>query len=244
MKKLFYSNKILVAISLGFGSILVGLFIFANDSINFAPNKNLSDIHIESNKVQYSNSLPQKNLNEDTNAVTKKRVGTIKAELDVLPFYDSVEESDLIAKIKIKDMIQEINDPTPKTIFDAEIIEKIKDTDENNDHIKIMQQGNTEWIFNNNRLFEKDDVLILFLKKAVGLDNTYWILGEETNFYEVADNELIIKPAFFRDELTDISSVTDEISSEKKVKGVQFLKEESFKQKIKDFSNLSCLREP
>lgn len=134
-------------------------------------------------------------------------IGKIKAQIEVLPFEQSVIQTDLIAKIRIVNKVSELSEPSPKTLFQAEIIDVIKeDTALSNKVIHILQNGNSKWHFNENEMFSNNKEYVLFLKKAIGLEdqNTYWILGEETGIYKVVDNGKIAKQAVRDEKLTDI----------------------------------------
>ncbi|MEK4485416.1 hypothetical protein MHH81_07385 [Psychrobacillus sp. FSL H8-0484] len=134
-------------------------------------------------------------------------VGTTTALLETYSFEEAVSEAELIAEIEIDKYLEEIKEPSPKTLFDAKIINSYTNDSSLKD-IKVLQQGTKEYSFNGNPLFEKDEKYILFLKKAVGdrFDgtDTYWILGEETNIYSIIDNNIIKKWALRDDVLTTI----------------------------------------
>lgn len=171
-----------------------------------------------------------------------KKVGSIKAELEVFGFEESVQKADVIVKVRINKNINEFNEPSPKTLYSAEVLEILKwDTSSNKDVINVLQQGNSEWSFNNNAMFIEGDEFILFLKNTTsGIygPNSYWILGEETNMYKVLGNGGIEKLAKFDPELSDIEDkkMTESIQKnnlESNIeKDVQVLNENLFKNKI------------
>src|SRR5699024_5681885 len=75
--------------------------------------------------------------------------------------------------------------------------------------ILVDQQGNSEWIFNDNDLFKKEQQYILFLKKTIGTDESdYWIQGEETGVFKEVETGISVKLAYSADELEtlDVSS--------------------------------------
>lgn len=169
----------------------------------------------------------------------------INASLEEYSFDESVEISDLIAEIEIIEKVSEIDEPSPKTLFNAKIIKVFKgELNSNKDNsIVVMQQGNSEWIFNNNKLFEAGEKYVLFLKKATGYDNTYWILCEEINTYtiETIDNAKYIvknsvKDARLKkiqvDEKETIGKITNRLKGkmikQEKIKDIQVMKKDMF----------------
>lgn len=180
------------------------------------------------------------NSNETSTPKTENVVqakGVIKAEVEVFEFEDAVNKSDVIAEVKIQTKKKELNDPSPKTIFEAKVKEGYKGI-EKNVTINILQQGNSEWIFNENKLFSANEEYVLFLKKAVGEEfegtNTYWILGEETNIYSSINDKEVLKNSYYDTVLADIEnkSLTEEYKKKEK-KDVQVLGKEQLKEKIK-----------
>lgn len=90
----------------------------------------------------------------DTSDSPIKKVGSIKAELEVFGFEESVHKADVIAKVRINKNIKEFNEPSPKTLYSTEVLEILKwDTSSKKDVINVLQQGNSEWSFNNNAMF-------------------------------------------------------------------------------------------
>ncbi|QNK57710.1 hypothetical protein [Paenibacillus sp. PAMC21692] len=171
----------------------------------------------------------------DQASSTNKLKGNIRAELEVFNFDEAVTRADLIAKVQIERAIKEIDEPSPKTLYQASVLELLKgDEGLVNRTIDILQQGNSTWSFNNNTMFGQGDEYFLFLNKAT-VSNTYWILGEETGMYEVIDDGRIEKKSLYLDELTDIE---DKVSTEmfkknqKEVKDIQILYENKFMNKI------------
>jgi len=86
--------------------------------------------------------------------------GQISASIIGYSFDKSYEKADLIAELEISEWLEEIN---------------------------LLQDGNSEYTFNNYPLFKNGDKLLLFLKKAVGeeFENTYWILGGTTGVFRL-----------------------------------------------------------
>lgn len=59
-----------------------------------------------------------------------------------------------------------MNEPVPKTVFNAQILETQKsDVKVELESIQIIQQGTDEILFNDNPIFNENEEYILFLKK-------------------------------------------------------------------------------
>jgi hypothetical protein len=108
-----------------------------------------------------------------------------------------------------------------------------------------MQEGNSEWIYNNMRLFEAGEKHILILKKAKGYDNTYWIIAGDANIYtiETVDNkEYAIKNSVKDDKLKKIQieemeNIVKEkwekkLSKQERIKNIQVMEKESFENEL------------
>lgn len=119
----------------------------------------------------------------------------VKAAIETLYFEESVRQADLIAEVTIAEKLYEVNEPSPKTVYSAAMNQLLKGKADANLGIRIMQQGNSRYSFNDNPMFQAGDTYLLFLKKAVGMedDHTYWILGEETSIYEQWDDDRLVK---------------------------------------------------
>lgn len=128
--------------------------------------------------------------------------GNINASKVKYSFDEKVFKSDIIAEVKIIKKINEIDEPIPKTFFNTKIIDIYSS---NSDEIKlneieIMQEGNSKWTVNYESVFDVNDYAILFLKKATGYENVYWIISkynidvidgkEYAVFINETDNEL------------------------------------------------------
>lgn len=167
-------------------------------------------------------------------------VGTISAEIQTYQFEEAIKESELIAEIEITEKVRELNEPTAKTIYKAKIIEGIKkDSKLTTDNLYIMQQGNSEWTFNGNEMFQPREKYILFLKNAINIqeEDTFWILGEETGMYKKIDDKYIAKLSLRDEALADIEEkkLSDELTkTEKNLKEIQVILKEEFKEKIKN----------
>src|SRR5699024_9997792 len=112
--------------------------------------------------------------------------------------------------VTIIKQVGERDKPSPKTTFNTQINQIIKgDIDLSGENILVDQQGNSEWIFNDNDLFKKEQQYILFLKKTIGTDESdYWIQGEETGVFKEVETGISVKLAYSADELEtlDVSS--------------------------------------
>lgn len=125
--------------------------------------------------------------------------GVINASLKALTFEESLNEADLIAKVKILNQVEQIDKPDAATIFKSNVVEVFNNSPISvGSEINIMQQGNSKWVFNGNAPFKDGEEIILFLKAAVGFDNTYFIVSEEVNTYkfiEINKEEYVVKQA-------------------------------------------------
>ncbi|MBW4081228.1 hypothetical protein [Paenibacillus sp. S150] len=162
----------------------------------------VSSLVLISSSVYFASSRRELKADFDTASSASKKInnpsksGNIDAEVEVYPFDESVNKSDLIVEVQIKEKIKETDDPSPKTIFKTEIINILTQKEPlATKEINIMQAGNSKWSFNDNKLFSPGEKYILFLKRTVDFDieNTFWILGEETNIYEITDENKIVK---------------------------------------------------
>lgn len=189
----------------------------------------------DSNQEKRSAEMEQSDKGENQ---TKSR---ISAEIEVFDFNDAVDISDFIAYLVINNKLKELNEPAPKTMFNA-TVKKVYKGNEEIKEIQILQEGNSEWVFNDNPLFSQNDEYILFLKRAVGKDfegtDTYWILGQETNMYSVLDDNKIKKHALYDDELADIEDKKmTQMAMENEGKEVQVLDKIAFEEKINKLLN-------
>ncbi|WP_062107488.1 hypothetical protein [Bacillus niameyensis] len=139
-------------------------------------------------------------------------IGRIDAEIEVFEFKEAVAKSDLIAQIEVIEIFKEINEPFPKTIFRANLIESLKGSFKEKE-IFVMQQGNSDYVFNDNPLFKKGESYLLFLMKTKDFDieNSYWILGEEAGMYKLLDQSVAVKLSVKEDELKNIEISDEEI---------------------------------
>lgn len=177
--------------------------------------------------------------------VNRETSNKIDGEIEVYEFTEAVNKADLIAQIKIVDVVEETDEPSPKTIFRARRIENLKGSSNVNE-IFVLQQGNSHSVFRNNPLFKKDENYLLFLMKTTDLDmeDSYWILGEETGMYQLLDESIAVKRAVKDDELKKLEIVDKKILSfvEKNTelsldgREMQVLQQDELKKIIKDLS--------
>lgn len=145
-------------------------------------------------------------LNLETSETTfaEEKPDGISAELIPFDFKETPKEADLVAEIVIGEKLEEVEEiPIPYTLFEAEIKEVIQGTPVS-ETIVIKQQGDSEWIFNDNDLFEVGEEYILFLKENTVSKGDYWILGEETGMFQVSEDEEVVKLADPLEEFEDI----------------------------------------
>jgi len=116
------------------------------------------------------------------------------ALLQTYPFDEAVQQADVVSEIVITNHAGEIDEPSAKTIFSAEVVESYKGGLEAGETIDVLQEGNSKVEFKGTRLFQVGEKYVLILKKATGFtEPTYWILGGETGVYEVVDDSTLIK---------------------------------------------------
>lgn len=166
---------------------------------------------------------------------------TIQAKLQVHNFEEALKNSDLVVKVEVEKKTRELSEPSPKTLFQAKILDELKaDQSLNTDQIHILQQGNSEWRFNDNGLFSEKERYVLFLKKAVGIDepNAYWILGEETGMHKDSGTGKLLKLSYYDKQLEDIedkeltADFLKDNEKEMNSKDIQVVNEQQFKDKV------------
>lgn len=126
---------------------------------------------------------------------------------EAFSFRDAFKNADLIAEIEITEHVEDLNEPSPKSLFEGKLIKTYKNK-KTLDKIRILQAGNQEYSYDEFSLFKPGEKYILFLKKAVGDGfvgtDTYWILGEETTIYSVLGPNSIYKWALKDPDLSTI----------------------------------------
>lgn len=174
-----------------------------------------------------------------------KPMGRIHAMLETFEFEEAVAQADLVAQIEILDVLKEIDEPSPATIFRAAVKESLKGSSPT-EEIFVMQQGNSDFTFNDNFLFKQGENYLLFLMETIDFDveNSYWILGEESGMYKLIDESTAVKLAFKDDSLKKIEiSVENNASLSQKntelsmnEREMQFVKQDELKNLIKNIS--------
>lgn len=167
--------------------------------------------HFRNSSSDISNTTPAQLVAESTSSQSNanQRVGKIHGLVRDYPFEEMVLNSDKIAKVKIIKAVSEISEPSEKTIFEVEVVsDTLSKNNKDSKTINVMQAGNSKWIFNDNPMFSEGESYVLFLKEAVGYDNTYWILGEETGVYEVFDKDILIKWSKLVPELSSLKDLS------------------------------------
>ncbi|MDY7224200.1 hypothetical protein [Halalkalibacterium halodurans] len=168
--------------------------------------------------------------------------GGIDAEIIPFDLNDALEDADLIAEVTILEKVEEVKiEPVPYTVFRAEVTEAYM-TETNSKEITIKQQGDSEWIFNDTKLFEVGETYFLFLKETSQSKAAYWIIGEDTGTFVKLDDDIIAKLAAPSDDLIEVESDTNfdreelrsKIGPNKNIEEVQLLDEKAFYKKIKE----------
>lgn len=165
--------------------------------------------------------------------------GGIDAEVESFKLEEATEQADLIGEVTITEKVEEIKaDPIPYTVFKAKVNNSFHG-EVINEEITIKQQGDSEWTFNGNELFEEGEKYIFFLKETIASKADYWIIGEGTGMFEILDNEIIVKLNEPIEQLKDVElpnqSKNNGLSVEEKSKGKsgQLLDKKQFIEKIK-----------
>ncbi|HOJ11553.1 MAG TPA: hypothetical protein PK733_13310 [Clostridiales bacterium] len=130
-----------------------------------------------------------------------KLEGYLEGLMPVLSYEDMLQESELIAEVKIlkKLSIAEIKkDPAyyngwdGNSFFEALIVEDYKNTQMNGQKIVLKQLGNEKWRYENHPIFSVDEQFLLFLNKA-SVNNTissiYYIVGFMDGTFDIEEYE-------------------------------------------------------
>lgn len=133
----------------------------------------------------------------------------MEADMIVLPFEEAIETADLIAKLSIDHIIKELDSPSYKTLFQATVLNVVKG-DKELTTVNILQGGNSKCSFNENELFLPGEQYYLILNNATqdGLENTFYIQGEETGMYKSIEDGYIVKLAYRDSHLSSIDDVS------------------------------------
>ncbi|MEK8129516.1 hypothetical protein WMW72_16545 [Paenibacillus filicis] len=182
----------------------------------------------------YASSAPSP-LSSSQQAISNQ-TPSMHVSIETFPFDESVNKADAIVRVKINSKISELDSPADKTIFQAEVLQIYKDNKKLSENfIDIMQAGTDKALSNKNELLRKGDEIILFLMEAQSKPNTYWILGEETNMYDVTPHR-IEKRARADAQLNEISMEQD---SNEAPGGKQMLNPSAFIEKLEAEINSS-----
>ena len=190
-----------------------------------------------SSYMYITSDLHSEASSSDENKINTQQVlpkGTVHPEINVYTFEEVVKKADLIAEIEITKKVKELSEPSPKTLFEAKILEGYKESKEL-ETIKILQAGNSEWIFDDHEPFKENEKYILFLKTAVGEEfegtDTYWLLGANTNTYSVLNDNQIMKNALYDEELALIEDTVESRSLSDST-DIQFFNKDVFLKKL------------
>lgn len=209
----------------------IALFSITSMSIFLLAGCTNSNQSIEGNSEEMETSLSE--VTDDTS-----EIGVISADLEVFEFDEALAKADLIAHVEVVEMMEEVNDPSPKTIFRADVIESLKGQSELSE-IVVLQQGNSHSIFHDNALFEPGENYILFMMETRGLDleESYYILGEETGMYKLIDQSTAVKLSLKDEQLKEIekTDTNNSMLEEKTRYERQILHQDKLKELISNF---------
>lgn len=119
--------------------------------------------------------------------------GGIEVETESFSLEGGIKLSDIVVEVIIKEKVEEVSvEPIPYTVFSVEV-QELYQGNIDNEMITIKQQGDSEWTVNSNKLFEEGERYIFFLKETKQSKSDYWIIGEETGFFQVLDSGEIVK---------------------------------------------------
>lgn len=119
--------------------------------------------------------------------------GGIEMETESFSLEGGIKLSDIVVEVIIKEKVEEVSvEPIPYTVFSVEV-QELYQGNIDNEMITIKQQGDSEWTVNSNKLFKEGERYIFFLKETKQSKSDYWIIGEETGFFQVLDSGEIVK---------------------------------------------------
>ncbi|SEO90061.1 hypothetical protein SAMN04488134_11635 [Amphibacillus marinus] len=146
----------------------------------------------------------QNDTDLDKSLLDEEVLGAIEAEVVSFNLESALIEADLVAEVTILNKLEEVKEePIPYTVFNAKIANTYKGSSAV-DNITIKQQGDSDWLVNNIDLFQEGEAYIFFLKETKASKSDYWILGEATGYFQVVDNNTIVKLVESIPELNDI----------------------------------------
>lgn len=193
--------------------ILLSLFILIFSGCN-----NIENQQATANSTQQINQA----VKDTPHQIGQK--GQMFSSVEGFYFDKSYDEADIVAQVKILEWLGERNneDEFEKTIFRASLEKIYKNTvDINLKEIKLFQTGNSYYTIKDCPLFKNGDVLLLYLKKAVNEDNTYWILGGYTGVFRIVNTDgqdYVVKQVGDCPELSDALAKEDSDKIRKKLK--------------------------
>ncbi|WP_213515724.1 hypothetical protein [Paenibacillus montaniterrae] len=128
-----------------------------------------------------------------------------KQTIEAFDFKRAAEEADIVVGVEILKLVEELEQPSPKTLWQAKVLTVWKG-DAALDTIHILQAGNSCTDYVSSKLMKPQEQYVLFLKQAVSVKqpDSYWILGEETTIYQVAEDNYLVKHAYPDPELKEI----------------------------------------
>lgn len=189
--------------------------------------------------VFYLSTKSQQNpivIEEDVIVKEDSEKKVIYGKTEAFSFKDAIKTADLIAEVEITNHLKDLNEPSPKTLFEAKLVNTFKNQ-KNLNEIQVLQAGNKEYSYNDNPLFIPGEKYILFLKKAIGDGydgtDTYWILGEETNIYSVLDNNELNKWSLEDEDLGSIELNKDSMKVKNENYRGQSLNKKLFVEKLR-----------
>jgi hypothetical protein len=154
--------------------VVIGFFLLSNNNSLFK-NGNKSVVH--------------------TPVRVGKGVGQAMLESTFTDLKSAINNSDLVIDLTISSWISEDKDNI-YTLFNANVNSCLKGNSP--DQIVLSQFGSSEFTLKDYPLFDVGDRMIVFLKKAIGLDyeDAYYIIGEYTS---IIDIKLIDKTLYAAD---------------------------------------------
>jgi|GEM_PF-1876814 len=131
------------------------------------------------------------------------------------PIEEAVNRSELIAEITIQDIDNEFDEPSPTTMYTAEVNKVLKGTEEEGSIIRVLQDGTQRVQMNGQQVVQPGERYVLMLMSAEGTqtDSTYWILGGETGVYQVVGDQIIVGWVKREDKLAGLEVPVDELSN-------------------------------
>lgn len=95
---------------------------------------------------------------------SNEEIKNISASLKLFTFDDLMDRAEIIATIKIKEVVKEVELDLPFTLYKAELM--YNKFNLKLDEIEVTQLGGSKELVNWTPLYKKDDVIIAFMAKA------------------------------------------------------------------------------